>query len=137
MRWILHVDMDAFFAAIEQRDRPELRGRPVLVGGAANARGVVATASYEAREFGARSAMPMAEALRLCPHAVVVPPRMERYADVSHDVFAIFKRYTPLVEGLSLDEAFLDVTASRSLFGEGRDIAARIKAEVKAELGLT
>src|SRR3954452_21396955 len=104
--------MDAFFAAVEQRDDPSLRGKPVLVGGASR-RGVVAAASYEARKFGARSAMPMGEALRRCPHAVVVPPRHSRYADVSADVFAVFRRFTPLVEGLSFDEAFLDVTASR------------------------
>jgi DNA polymerase-4 len=128
--------MDAFFASVEQRDDPSLRGRPVLVGGAGK-RGVVAAASYEARPFGARSAMPMGAALRLCPSAVIVPPRHARYAEVSHDVFTIFHRFTPLVEGLSLDEAFLDVTASRSLFGDGVTIAQRIKDEVKRETGLT
>jgi DNA polymerase-4 len=128
--------MDAFFASVEQHDRPALRGRPVLVGGTA-ARGVVAAASYEARRFGARSAMPMAEALRRCPDAVVVPGRHARYAEVSGQVFAIFRRYTPLVEGLSLDEAFLDVTASGALFGDGEAIARRIKAEIRAETGLT
>lgn len=135
MRSILHVDMDAFFASVEQRDRPELRGKPVLVGGASR-RGVVAAASYEARPFGARSAMPMAHALRLCPHAVVVAPRHERYAEVSAQVFAIFERYTPLVEGLSLDEAFLDVTASHALLGPAEQIARRIKGEIRQELGL-
>ncbi len=135
-REILHVDMDAFFASVEELDDPSLRGRPVLVGGASR-RGVVAAASYAARRFGARSAMPMAEAIRRCPDAVVVAPRRERYAEVSAAVFAIFRRYTPLVEGLSFDEAFLDVTASRSLFGDGTSIARRIKAEIRGEIGLT
>jgi DNA polymerase-4 len=135
-RQLLHVDMDAFFASVEQLDDPSLRGRPVLVGGASR-RGVVAAASYEARPFGARSAMPMAEALRRCPDAVVVPPRRERYAEVSAHVFRVFHRYTPLVEGLSLDEAFLDVTASQSLFGDGEAIARRIKAAIAGETGLT
>jgi DNA polymerase-4 len=135
-RQILHVDMDAFFASVEQLDDPSLRGKPVLVGGTSR-RGVVAAASYEARPFGARSAMPMAHALRLCPNAVVVPPRHDRYAEISRRVFEIFQRFTPLVEGLSLDEAFLDVTASRSLFGDGASIARRIKDTVKAEIDLT
>ncbi len=132
---VVHVDMDAFYASVEQRDRPELRGRPVLVGGAGR-RGVVAAASYEARPRGVRSAMSMVEALRRCPDAAVVPPRMSRYADVSRDVFAIFRRYTPEVEALSIDEAFLDVTASRALFGDGRDIARRIKEDIRRELRL-
>jgi DNA polymerase-4 len=135
-RSILHVDMDAFFASVEQLDDPRLRGRAVLVGGPSR-RGVVLAASYEARPSGARSAMPMAEALRRCPEAVVVPPHHHRYAEVSERVFGIFRRYTPLVEGLSVDEAFLDVTASRSLFGDGPTIAARIKADIKSEIGLT
>ena len=135
-RAILHVDMDAFYASVEQLDAPELRGKPVLVGGAMR-RGVVAAASYEARVFGAKSAMPMAEALRKCPQAIVVPPRMRRYAEVSAQVFAIFHRYTPLVEGLSLDEAFLDVTGSQALFGAGPVIARRIKDEIRGELSLT
>jgi DNA polymerase-4 len=135
-RAILHVDMDAFFASVEQLDDPSLRGLPVLVGGASR-RGVVLAASYEARPSGARSAMPMGEALRRCPNARVVPPRHARYAEVSGQIFAIFRRYTPLVEGLSVDEAFLDVTASGSLFGDGPTIAARIKAEIRGELGLT
>ena len=134
-RVVLHVDMDAFYASVEQRDDPSLRGRPVLVGG--RGRSVVLAASYEARPSGARSAMPMVEALRRCPGALVVPPRHDRYAEVSADVFAIFRRYTPLVEGLSVDEAFLDVTASGALFGDGETIARRIKAEIRAELGLT
>lgn len=135
-RTILHIDMDAFFASVEQRDDPSLRGKPVLVGGPVR-RGVVAAASYEARKFGARSALPMAEALRLCPQAIVVPARHGRYADVSAQVFAVFHRFTPLVEGLSVDEAFLDVTASRSLFGSGEAIARRIKDLIRDELSLT
>lgn len=128
--------MDAFFASVEQRDDPSLAGKPVLVGGPTR-RGVVAAASYEAREFGVRSAMPMAEALRRCPRAVVVPPRGDRYAEVSHEVFEVFRRFTPLVEGLSIDEAFLDVTGSRSLFGDGEAIARAIKGAIVDETGLT
>lgn len=136
MRSILHVDMDAFYASVEQRDDPSLRGKPMVVGGPSR-RGVVAAASYEARKYGVRSAMPMAEALRKCPVLVVVPGRMARYAELSDQVFSIFRRYTPLVEGLSLDEAFLDVTASRALFGDGEAIATRIRAEIRAETQLT
>ncbi len=135
MSTILHVDMDAFYASIEQRDDPALRGKPVIVGGPSR-RGVVCAASYEARPYGVRSAMPMGEAIRLCPEAVVVPVHMARYQEVSAGVFSVFHRYTPLVEGLSLDEAFLDVTASQSLFGDGVAIARAIKAAVKNELGL-
>lgn len=135
-RAILHIDMDAFFASVEQRDDPRLRGEPVAVGGATR-RGVVAAASYEARAFGVRSAMPMAEALRRCPRLIVVPPRGERYAEISRAVFDVFHAYTPLVEGLSIDEAFLDVTASRSLFGDGEAIARKIKRDVLAATGLT
>jgi DNA polymerase-4 len=132
---ILHVDMDAFYASVEQRDHPELRGKPVIVGGPSR-RGVVSAASYEARPFGVRSAMPIGEAMRRCPHAIVVPVHMERYQEVSAAVFEIFHRVTPLVEALSLDEAFLDVSASRSLFGEAPAIARRIKDTIKSELGL-
>jgi len=135
-RAVLHVDMDAFFASVEQRDDPSLRGRPVLVGGP-GPRGVVAAASYEARPYGVRSAMPMMKALRRCPDAVVVRPRMDRYAEVSGRVFAVFRRFTPLVEGLSVDEAFLDVSASRRLFGPGVEVARRIKEAVRDETGLT
>ena len=133
---ILHVDMDAFYASVEQRDDPSLRGKPVIVGGASR-RGVVLAASYEVRPFGVRSAMPMAEALRRAPQAIVVPPHRDRYAAASEEAFAIFRRYTPLVEPLSLDEAFLDVTGSVALFGEGPVIASAIKREVRAELQLT
>jgi DNA polymerase-4 len=136
VRQILHVDMDAFYASVEQRDDPSLRGKAIVVGGKSR-RSVVAAASYEVRKFGVFSAMPMAEALRLCPGVIVVEPHMKRYAEVSAQVFAIFRRYTPLVQGLSLDEAFLDVTASRSLFGDGAAMARRIKNDVKRELDLT
>lgn len=135
-RSILHVDMDAFYASVEQRDDPRLRGQPVIVGGTAG-RGVVAAASYEVRSFGVRSAMPMGEALRRCPHAICVPPRMSHYRDVSHEVFRVFHEYTPLVEGLSLDEAFLDVTASRALHGEAHEIARAIKQKIRERTQLT
>jgi DNA polymerase IV len=135
VRAIIHVDMDAFYASVEQRDNPSLRGRPLIVGGHAQ-RGVVLAASYEVRPFGVRSAMPMARALKLAPDAVVVPPRFSAYAEASEQVFAIFERYTPLVEALSLDEAFLDVTASVSLFGPATQIARRIRAEIATELSL-
>lgn len=128
--------MDAFYAAIEQRDHPELRGKPVIVGGA-GPRQVVSTASYEARKFGVRSAMPGVRAKQLCPHGVFVAPRMDAYEAVSAQVRAVFDRYTDLVEPLSLDEAFLDVTGSRALFGDGPTIAARIKEEVRAATQLT
>src|SRR5215208_2609412 len=109
-RSILHVDMDAFYASIEQRDDPTLKGKPVIVGGTSG-RGVVAAASYEVRKFGVHSAMPMSTALRLCPHAICVTPRMQQYVAASREIFGIFREFTPIVEGLSLDEAFLDVTA--------------------------
>jgi DNA polymerase-4 len=128
--------MDAFFASVEQHDDPSIAGKPVLVGGRSR-RGVVAAASYEARPFGVHSAMPMVEALRRCPNAIVVEPHHSRYSEVSEQVFAVFHRYTPLVEGLSVDEAFLDVTASRALFGEAAEIAARIKQDIRRETGLT
>jgi DNA polymerase IV len=121
--------MDAFFASVEQRDDPSLRGKPVIVGGPSR-RGVVCAASYEARPFGVRSAMPVGEALRRCPDAIVVPPRRDAYAEASSQVFSIFRSFTPLVEGLSLDEAFLDVTGSLGLFGDGVAIARTIKATI-------
>src|SRR5258705_9366100 len=135
MRTILHVDLDAFYAGVEQRDDPKLRGKPVLVGGSAR-RGVVASCSYEARTFGIKSAMPMAEALRRCPHATVVRHHMERYAEASHQFFAILGDFSPDVEGLSLDEAFLDLTGSERLLGEPRRVATAIKQRVRAELSL-
>jgi DNA polymerase-4 len=127
--------MDAFYASVEQRDDPKLRGKPLIVGGSAR-RGVVLAASYEVRPFGVRSAMSMGEALRRAPHAIVVPPRRDRYEAASAQAFAIFRRYTPLVEPLSLDEAFLDVTASRSLFGDGETTARAIKRDVWSEIEL-
>jgi len=135
MRAILHVDMDAFYASVEQRDRPELRGRPVIVGGHPR-RGVVLAASYEVRPFGVRSAIPMARALVLAPGAIVVAPRFSAYGEASEQVFAILERYTPLIEPLSLDEAFLDVTASQGLFGAPGEIAGRLRREVATEVGL-
>ena len=136
MRHILHVDMDAFYASVEQRDNPELLGKPVVVGGGAN-RGVVAAASYEAREYGIRSAMPMAEANRRCDHLVRIKPRMAHYKSASRSIFAIFREFTPVVEGLSLDEAFLDVTASVQLFGSPQAIAERIKNRIFDDTALT
>jgi len=130
-RSILHADMDAFYASVEQRDRPELRGKPVVVGGSPEGRGVVAAASYEARTFGVHSAMPMSRALRLCPEAVRVSPRFDRYAEVSRQVMAIFRSVTPLVEPLSLDEAFLDITHQVAAIGGATEAAQHVKAEVR------
>jgi len=137
MRRILHIDMDAFYASVEQRDRPELRGRPVAVGGSPDARGVVAAASYEARAFGVRSAIPMARAVRLCPQLEIVRADFAKYRAASQQVFTIFRSVTPLVEGLSLDEAYLDVT--ENAWGEtlGVNVARRIKDQIKSETGLT
>ena len=135
-RAILHVDMDAFYASVEQHDNPELAGQPVVVGGAGG-RGVVAAASYEVRRFGVHSAMPMREALKRCPHAIVVRPRMKRYREVSEEVFEIFGQFTDLIEGLSLDEAFLDVTGSIGLFGSAEDMAREIKNRIRLRTGLT
>ncbi|HVS77352.1 MAG TPA: DNA polymerase IV, partial [Steroidobacteraceae bacterium] len=135
-RAVLHVDMDAFYASVEQRDNPDLAGKPVIVGWPGG-RGVVAAASYEVRRFGVRSAMPMHTALGLCPGAICIPPRMQRYREVSRQVFAVFHEITPLVQGLSLDEAYLDVTASRELLGEPPAIARRIKDRIRAGTGLT
>nr|HEX4316936.1 DNA polymerase IV [Kofleriaceae bacterium] len=132
---ILHVDLDAFYAAVEQRDDPKLRGKPVLVGGSVR-RGVVASCSYEARKFGIASAMPMAEAMRRCPRAIVVPHRMSRYAEASRAFFAILGDFSPDVEGLSLDEAFLDIAGSERLLGPPRDIGHAIKKRVRDELQL-
>lgn len=136
MRAILHIDMDAFYASVEIRDNPALRDAPLVVGGASR-RGVVAAASYAARKFGVYSAMPMTRALALCPQLIVLPCRMDHYAAVSSQVFAIFREVSPLVEGLSFDEAFLDVTGSRALFGDGATIAERIRARIYEETRLT
>jgi DNA polymerase IV len=136
MRAILHIDMDAFYASVEEQDHPELRGKPLIVGGT-GARGVVAAASYAVRSFGVRSAMPMREALHRCPQAVVVAPRMARYQEVSARVFEIFREFTPLVEGLSLDEAFLDVTGSERLLGQPEAIGAEIRRRIARQTGLT
>jgi DNA polymerase-4 len=132
---VLHVDMDAFYAAIEQRDHPELRGRPVIVGGL-DGRGVVCAASYEARPFGVHSAQPIATARRLCPHAVFLPVRMTHYVHVGRQIRDILLSFTPAVEPLSLDEAFLDVRGCEGLFGPAAEMARQIKARVKAEIGL-
>ena len=136
-RRIVHVDMDAFYASVEQRDNPSLQGKPVAVGGDPSRRGVVAAASYEARAFGVRSAMPMARAVRLCPALVIVRPDFRRYRAVSQRVFEIFRSVTPLVEPLSLDEAYLDVT--ENAWGEplGREVAQRLKIEIRTVIGLT
>ncbi|MBC7092510.1 DNA polymerase IV [Candidatus Bipolaricaulota bacterium] len=134
-RWILHVDMDAFFAAVEQLDNPGLRGQPVIVGGL-GPRGVVSTASYEARAFGVRSAMPMAKARRLCPQAAFLPPRFDRYEELAGRVREILSSYSPLVEPISLDEAFLDLTGTERLHGPLERVAAEIHRRIPAELGL-
>ena len=134
-RTILHADLDAFFASVEQREDPSLRGRPVLVGGSVR-RGVVAAASYEARRFGVHSAMPMAQAVRLCPQAIVVRHNFDRYVEVSKRFFAILEAFSPIVESLSLDEGFLDITGTNRLFGDGLAVATAIKRRVQGELGL-
>jgi DNA polymerase-4 len=139
VRSIIHLDMDAFFASVEQLDHPEFRGKPVVVGadpkGGAG-RGVVAACSYEARPFGIRSAMPISQAYRLCPTAVFVRPRHDRYTEMSDRIFAILREYTDLVEPLSIDEAFLDLTASQRLFGPAETIGRTLKARIRSELGL-
>ena len=135
-RAVLHVDMDAFYASVEQHDDPSLAGRPLIVGWDGG-RGVVAAASYEVRRYGVHSAMPVRKALQLCPHAVCVRPRMARYQEVSAQVFGAFREVTPLVQGLSLDEAFLDVTASLQLLGDALEIGRRIKRRIRALTGLT
>ncbi|MDO8705638.1 MAG: DNA polymerase IV [Sulfuricaulis sp.] len=134
---ILHIDMDAFYASIEERDRPGLRGKPMVVGGNPHNRGVVAAANYAARYFGVHSAMPTAQAKRLCPKLIVVPPRHGYYAQIAQLIRDVFHRYTPLVEPLSLDEAFLDVLHSHRLFGDAVEIGRRIKSDIREELKLT
>ncbi len=136
-RRIIHIDMDAFYASIEQRDNPSFKGQPVIVGGHAEKRGVVSAASYEARVYGVHSAMPTSWAKKLCPHGIFLPVRMERYRQVSEEIFTIFQKYTPLVEPLSLDESFLDVTGSETLFGPALEIAREIKKNIFGHTGLT
>ncbi len=134
-RSIIHLDMDAFYASVEQRDHPELQGKPVIVGGHPT-RGVVLAASYEVRPTGVRSAMPMSRAVKLAPNAIVVPPRFHAYSEASEQVFGILSSVTPLIEPLSLDEAFLDVTASKALFGDAQAIATRLRARIRDEVKL-
>ena len=126
-RWILHIDMDAFFASVEVLDNPELRGKPVIVGGTPEGRGVVAAASYEVRKYGVHSAMSAYKALKLCPSAIIIRPRGKRYSEISGQIFEIFNDYTPLVEAISIDEAFLDVTGSRRIVGPAEIIVREIK----------
>ena len=137
MRKILHIDMDAFYASVEQRDNPTLRGKPVAVGGDPTSRGVVAAASYEARTFGVRSAIPMSRAVRLCPSLVIVRPDFQKYRAVSQQVFALFKDVTPLVEPMSLDEAYLDVTENSWNEPLGVTVAKRLKAAIHDTTQLT
>ncbi|MCS7216362.1 MAG: DNA polymerase IV [Candidatus Bipolaricaulota bacterium] len=135
-RWILHVDMDAFYAAVEQLDRPELRGKPVIVAGL-GPRGVVATASYEARAFGVRSAMPTAQARRLCPQGIFLPPRFDRYEEMAEKVRAILRSFSPLVEPISLDEAFVDLTGTELLHGPPERVAQEVHRRIPEETGLS
>ena len=137
MNYILHIDMDAFYASVEVKDNPDLQGKPVLVGGSPGQRGVVAACSYKAREFGIHSAMPMSQALRLCPDAIVLPVRMSRYVELSKQIHQIFHNYTPDVEPISIDEAFLDVTGCIKLFGSAETIGKQIKDDIKEQTGLT
>jgi DNA polymerase-4 len=136
-RTIIHVDMDAFYASVEERDRPELAGRPIIVGADPKGRGVVSAASYPARRFGVHSAMPIGRAARLCPDGVFLPVDMDKYVRVSRDIMAILAGFTPLLEPLSIDEAFLDVTQSRALHGDGEAQARSIKSRIRAQVGLT
>ena len=136
-RRIIHADMDEFFAAVEKLDNPALRGKPLLVGGDPAGRGVVSTASYEAREFGCHSAMPMARAIRLCPDAIVLPVRGGRYCEVSEEIFEIMGEFTPLIERLSIDEAFLDITGTERLLGPAPRVGADVKSRIKSRTGLT
>lgn len=137
LRKIIHIDMDAFYASVEQRDHPEYHGKPIIVGGPPNSRGVVATASYEARKYGVKSAMSSAKAFQLCPNGIFVMPRFAAYKEVSEKVREIFRRYTDLIEPLSLDEAFLDVTDDKLQIGSAIEIAKQIKEAIKTELSLT
>jgi len=137
LRQIIHIDMDAFYAAVEQRDNPELRGKPLIIGGQPNSRGVVSTASYEARRYGVRSAMPLAQAYRRCPQGIFMPGDHGKYRAVSRQILAIYREYTPLVEPLALDEAFLDVTGCEKLFGRAEEMGWCIKERIRKEVGLT
>jgi DNA polymerase-4 len=137
LRTVIHLDMDAFFASIEQRDHPQLLGKPVIIGGSAESRGVVSTCSYEARKFGVHSAMPMIQAKRLCPNGVFLPVNRRKYSEVSRQMFTILRKYTPVIEPLSIDEAFLDVTGCERLFGDGLAIARKLKLDIQNELQLT
>ena len=134
---IMHVDMDAFFAAVEQHDQPELKGKPVIIGGSLEKRGVVSTASYEARTYGVHSAMPIAEAKRLCPKGIFLSGRHGRYSEISEKIYNIFLKYTPLVEKISIDEAFLDLTGCHRLFGSSIEIGKKIKEDISNNLGIT
>ena len=136
-RRVIHVDMDEFFVAVERMENPSLRGKCVLVGGDPKGRGVVSTASYEAREFGCHSAMPMATAVGLCPSAIILSPRPDRYREVSRRIFDIFERYSPTVEPLSIDEAFIDVTGCERLHGPAQKVAYEIQRSIRDELGLS
>jgi len=137
MRKILHIDMDAFFASVEQRDFPELRGKPVIVGGKPASRGVVAACSYEARKFGVHSAMPCSRAVKLCKDAIFVPPRFDVYREASEGIHAVFRKYTTMIEPLSLDEAYLDVTEQANKLGSATEVAQRIKSDIKKAVKLT
>ena len=136
-RWIVHIDMDAFYASVEQRDNPEYRGKPVIIGGRPGERGVVSTASYEARKFGVRSAMSMTEAVRRCPQGIYLRGDLRKYGLISQQILAIYCQYTPLVEPLALDEAFLDVSGCLKLFGSAEKIGQEIKQRIQAEIGIT
>lgn len=136
-RKIIHVDLDAFFASVEQTDNPQLKGRPVIVGGSIKRRGVVSTASYEARKFGVHSAQPIAQARKLCPQGVFLKVRMDRYREISRRILKILSSYTPKLEPVSIDEAFLDITGCEKLFGKAEDIAREIKTRIKKEVGLS
>jgi DNA polymerase IV len=134
-RIVLHIDMDAFYASVEQMDRPELRGKPVIVGGTSN-RGVVSAASYEARKYGVRSAMPIYEARRKCPHGIFVPVRMTRYREVSHEVMHVLERYSPIIEQVSIDEAYMDISGLERLFGSPAELGAGVKQDVRDRTSL-
>jgi DNA polymerase-4 len=135
-RRILHIDMDAFYASVEQKDNPELRGKPVIVGGTSG-RGVVSAASYEARKYGVRSAMPIFQAKKRCPHAIFVPVRMDRYIQMSEEVMGVLHQYSPLIEQVSVDEAYMDISGLERLYGSAEEIAGKIKVEIKKKTSLT